>query len=126
MENEAVRYEDGYESGGAGDPLDFILKDLYTNEFLRESAALADHIQRRMATVHPGRNRGVTQSDLFRVLRAALRPAVLVETGFATNRRDARFLASRSGQRQLAKAIADGIVTYLQQYEDKVLFEAGQ
>ena len=58
---------------------------------------------------------------LFAVLRSARRPAIIIETGFSTNREDARFLSSASGQQRLAEAIAEGIVRYLRQYEDKIL-----
>jgi N-acetylmuramoyl-L-alanine amidase len=123
MENEAVRFEAGYESPDENDPLAFIFKDLQTNEFLRESAQLADFVQQRAAEVHPGRNRGAAQNPYFVVLRTATRPAILVETGFATNRGGAAFLASDAGQRQMARAIADGVERYLKQYERKILGE---
>ena len=119
MENDALRYE----TGGAevlDDDLLFILKDLHTNEFLRESASLADLVQTHASTVHPGRDRGVSQNK-YVVLMTASRPAILVETGFATNQRDGQYLASSEGQRQLARAIANGIVEYLKRYEQKVL-----
>jgi N-acetylmuramoyl-L-alanine amidase len=61
------------------------------------------------------------QQAILAVLTTARRPAVLVETGFATNRRDAQFLASATSQQRLARAIADGIVAYLKRYEEKVL-----
>ena len=104
--------------------MSFIFKDLHTNEYLRESALLADAVQSHAARVHPGRNRGVSQAR-FAVLGAARRPAVLVETGFATNREDAAFLSSATGQQRLAAAIADGVAVYLRQYEDKILAGAG-
>ena len=77
-------------------------------------------VQEAGAKVHPGRNRGVSQAR-FAVLGTARRPAILVETGFATNRGDAAFLASATGQQQLAEAIAEGIEAYLRRYEEKVL-----
>jgi len=55
------------------------------------------------------------------VLRLATRPAILVETGFATNPHDGEFLASRDGQRRLGEAIADGIIGYLHEYERRLL-----
>jgi N-acetylmuramoyl-L-alanine amidase len=119
MENDALRYE----TGGAeemDDDLSFIFKDLYTNEFLRESAALADLVQTHASAVHPGMDRGVAQGRWV-VLMTATRPAILLETGFATNRRDGEFLASADGQRRLARAMANGIVEYLKRYEEKVL-----
>ena len=123
MENDALRYESASQLSDNG-PLAFIYKDLHTNEYLRESALLADLIQEHGARAHPGDNRGVSQAP-FAVLNAARRPAVLVETGFATNGDDARFLSSAAGQQRLAEAIADGIVRYLRQYEDKVLAGLG-
>jgi N-acetylmuramoyl-L-alanine amidase len=119
MENEALRYETD-EPLDEDDPLAFILKDLHQNEYLRESDQLAHVVQDLAAKVHPGRDRGVSQAR-FAVLGAARRPAILIETGFATNRQDAQFLASATGQQRLAEAIADGIETYLRRYEEKVL-----
>jgi N-acetylmuramoyl-L-alanine amidase len=117
MENEALRYETGGEAQ-LNDQFAFILKDLQTNEYLRESAALAEAVQSHGARVHPGGDRGVSQAR-FMVLGTARRPAILVETGFSTNPTDARFLASREGQRRLAEALAEGIVRYLAEYERK-------
>ncbi len=118
MENEALRYDTGYDAS-RDNQFAFILKDLQTNEYLRESATLAEAVQQRGSGVHPGANRGVSQAR-FIVLSTARRPAILVETGFSTNQMDARFLASPDGQRRLAQAIADGIVDYLVQYERKI------
>jgi N-acetylmuramoyl-L-alanine amidase len=123
MENDAIRYETEATLDD-DDPMSFIFKDLHTNEYLRESALLADAVQSHGARVHPGRNRGVSQAR-FAVLGAARRPAVLVETGFATNRGDAGFLSSATGQQRLADAVAEGIVAYLRQYENKILAGAG-
>ena len=116
MENDAIRFESAPEAEG---PLAFIIRSLQDNEYLRESARLAELVQGRVAAVHPGEDRGVQQAP-FRVLTAARRPAILVETGFATNREDGPFLASAVGQRRIALAIADGIVTYLQEFERKL------
>lgn len=118
MENEALRYETDRDPGADTD-FAFILKDLQTNEYLRESAALAQVVQAHGAGAHPGGDRGVSQAR-FAVLSWARRPAILVETGFSTNREDGQFLASGNGQRRLARAIADGVVEYLVQYERKL------
>jgi N-acetylmuramoyl-L-alanine amidase len=117
MENEAISFETGTSSGATG-PLGFILRDLQVNEYLRESAQLAQLVQDSAARIHPGGDRGVQQAG-FTVLTTARRPAILVETGFATNRTDAAFLASSLGQHKIASAIADGIVAYLLELERK-------
>jgi len=48
----------------------------------------------------------------FIVLKNHSRPAVLVETGFASNWSDARKLDSAAFRAKIAEAIADGIVEY--------------
>jgi N-acetylmuramoyl-L-alanine amidase len=123
MENDALRFETTPGLDGAG-PLGFILHDLQLNEYLRESARLAELVQGKVASVHPGEDRGVQQGP-FLVLAAARRPAILVEAGFATNRTDGPFLASALGQRKIANAIADGIVAYLLEFERKLAVGTG-
>jgi N-acetylmuramoyl-L-alanine amidase len=121
LENEALRFEAG-EAPAEDDPALFILKHLQANEILRESALLAELVQSKVATVHPGRDRGI-QQNRFVVLTTASRPAILIETGFGTNRSDARFISSADGQQALARSIADGIVEYLRRFEAKTLGE---
>jgi N-acetylmuramoyl-L-alanine amidase len=117
-ENSSSRYQPE-EDRVADDPLTAILSDLEESEYLRESAELAANVQERAARVHPNGSRRVAQNN-FQVLRWATRPAILVETGYSTNRRDAQFLSSQDGRRRLASGIADGIVQYLLHYESMI------
>ncbi len=121
MENDALRFEAAPAADG---PLGFILRDLQLNEYLRESARLAELVQSKVAGVHPGEDRGVQQGP-FLVLAAARRPSILVEAGFATNRGDGAFLASAQGERKIATAIADAIVAYLLEFERKLAGTGG-
>ena len=115
LENSSIEYEvDSLPAGS--DALSFILKDMKQNESLRESQLLADAVQEGLGAMHPGPSRGVKQAG-FRVLVAALVPAVLVEVGFGTNLAEARYLASDSGQRALANAIAKATLGYLAGYD---------
>jgi N-acetylmuramoyl-L-alanine amidase len=57
------------------------------------------------------RDRGVRSAGFY-VLRNTSMPAVLVEVGFVTGREDAARLASPTGRRLLAQAIAQGILQY--------------
>jgi len=118
MENEAVRFESGPAAAERGVGIDFILKDLQTNEHLRESARAAELVQRDLATVHTGESRGVKQAG-FMVLTTARRPAILVELGYSTNPQDGQFLTTRSSQKKMAAALAEAIVAYLREYERK-------
>jgi len=118
MENDAVRFETEQDPVGTVGGLDFILKDLQLNEHLRESARLAELVQRDLADVHTGESRGVKQAG-FMVLTTARRPAILVELGYSTNPQDGRFLTSRNSQKAMAASIADAVVEYLLEYERK-------
>ena len=119
MENDAIRFETDAPAAAGGGDLGFILRDLQLNEYLRESARLAELVQGRVAGIHPGGDHGVQQAA-FVVLTTARRPAILVETGFATSPQDGAFLASSLGQHKIATAIADGIVGYLLEFERKL------
>jgi N-acetylmuramoyl-L-alanine amidase len=119
MENAVVSLENGPSTVDSGDPLRFILSDMTQNEHLRESSELAELIQRRLATMHPGPNRGVKQAG-FRVLVTAFMPAVLVEIGFGTNARESAYLSDPQKQDAIAAAVADGAMAYLERYERRV------
>lgn len=106
MENAAEEYET--ESDGSGDALGFILNDLRQNLYLRESSDWAAEIQRRLAVVHPGPDRGVKQAG-FVVLNGAFMPAVLVELGFITNEADAKLLVADAHQREMARQLAGAV-----------------
>ncbi len=115
MENDAAKY-DVTTDADPGDAFSYLLSDMRQNENLRESSDLAEVIQRGLASVHPGPERGVKQAG-FRVLVTAHMPAVLVELGFGTNAPESQYLASVLGQQRLAGAIAASTLRYLGQYE---------
>ncbi len=118
MENEAVRFETAAQAP-KDDPLSFIIHDMAQNEHLRESQELAAAVQSGLSRVHPGPSRGVKQAG-FVVLTTAFMPAVLVEIGFGTNAAEARYLASPTRQREIAEAIADATMSYLEGYERRL------
>jgi N-acetylmuramoyl-L-alanine amidase len=122
MENDAIRFETGASATATGD-VGFILRDLQSNEYLRQSARLAELVQQDVSGVHPNGGRGVQQAA-FMVLTTARRPAILVEAGFATNQDDAAFLATPLGAHKIASAIANGIVAYLREFERKLAVAA--
>ena len=115
MENEVVKYEIA-NAVAANDPLSFIVHDMEQNQHLRESSELAATVQRSLAKMHPGPNRGVKQAG-FRVLVTAFMPAVLVEIGFGTNVAEARYLREPRRQREIATSIADATMEYLVAYQ---------
>jgi N-acetylmuramoyl-L-alanine amidase len=118
MENEAIRFETTVHAP-KDDPLSFIIHDMAQNEHLRESQELAAAIQGGLKEIHPGPSRGVKQAG-FVVLTTAFMPAVLVEIGFGTNVAEARYLATPARQREIADAIANATMAYLEGYERRL------
>jgi N-acetylmuramoyl-L-alanine amidase len=118
MENESIQFEQPSNAPPA-DPLSFIKADMAQNEHLRESSELADLIQQSLKKMHPGPSRGVKQAG-FRVLVTAYMPSVLVEIGFGTNPAEAAYISNSRDQDAIAAAVADGAMTYLRRYEDRV------
>lgn len=88
-----------------------ILGDMQQNNKISESTELAE------ALFKAGKLRGIPMKRVaqapFFVLRGAGMPAVLLETGFVTNLREAKLLAHPGYQRRIAEAMAEGIVNYL-------------
>ena len=82
------------------------------------SRILARYLVQWLDRLTPLTNRGARSRagrggrDYYHVIRESRMPAVIVECGFITNRRDARYLASASGQAQVAEAIARGVLQY--------------
>jgi N-acetylmuramoyl-L-alanine amidase len=65
MENDALRFEEAARDDTESD-LDFILRHLQRNEYLRESARAADLVQQYIDRVHTGDNRGVSRATALR------------------------------------------------------------
>ncbi|MHC4165731.1 MAG: N-acetylmuramoyl-L-alanine amidase family protein [Planctomycetota bacterium] len=76
----------------------------------RHSFRAASAIARSMSRTGLGSHG--TQTADYKVLIGTRGPAVLVEMGYLTNRREAALLRSPSFQTRLAEAIADGISDY--------------
>ncbi len=72
---------------------------------------LAGYIQTALVTRTDATNRGIKARELY-VVRHTRCPAVLVEGGFMNNPLDARLIANPEYRDRLAKAIAEGVMTY--------------
>ncbi|TSB47664.1 N-acetylmuramoyl-L-alanine amidase [Alkalicoccobacillus porphyridii] len=70
---------------------------------------VASSIQQQLAESTGSRSRGVFAADFY-VLKYSRMPAVLVETGFVSNEKDASLLKTGEYQQKAAKAIRDGIL----------------
>lgn len=78
------------------------------------AARLAETIHTSLLNATGMNDRGVRQARFY-VLTETSMPAVLVEVGFVTGREDAVRLNNATSRNQIAEAIADGILRYVQQ-----------
>ena len=87
---------------------------LMQEENLDKSFSLAADIQGNFTKSLKRKDRGVKQAG-FVVLHQTYMPSVLIELGFLTNKKEGKFLNSKSGQQKMAKEIAKSIKKYYQQ-----------
>jgi len=97
--NAAVSTANGYE--------DFIFNGNVSND----THQLQNAIHNKLSPFFPT-NRGKKRAN-FAVLRQTNMPAVLTESGFITNKRDADFLRKTSNLKKLGQAHAKGIADFL-------------
>jgi N-acetylmuramoyl-L-alanine amidase len=105
--------------------LQTILNDLMLNTKITESSRLAHDVQKGMVDsvrrkYKKARSLGVKQAPFY-VLIGAQMPAVLVETGFLTNRTERKRLLSKRYQESVAEGICLGIKSYIKSIDQKYM-----
>jgi len=114
-ENEVIFLEENYEENYAGfdpnSPESLIGMTLMQEEYLDQSILLASLIQNNFTNNLKRKDRSVKQAG-FMVLYKSYMPSVLVETGFLTNKKEGAYLNSKKGQAEMAREIANGILSY--------------
>ena len=115
---QAIRENGGGEVGEAltqeaAQQFENIAGEIVRQNQLAYSLNLAETVQSKMVTATGAVDRGVKQ-NLFYVIRTARIPAVLVEVGFISNPEEGPRLATERYQRTLARALADGLLEFLE------------
>jgi N-acetylmuramoyl-L-alanine amidase len=114
-ENEVIFLEDNYEEKYAGfdpnSPESLIGLTLMQEEYLDQSIMLAGLIQGNLVNNLKRKDRSV-KSGPFWVLHSSYMPSVLVELGFLTNKEEGPYVNSKKGRAEMAREIANGILTY--------------
>ena len=114
-ENSVIYLEDDYAQRYAeydiNSPESIIGLTIMQEEFLDQSILLGKKLQDNFTKKLNRKDRKVKQAG-FIVLHQTFMPSVLVETGFLTNKGEGAYLNSKSGQREMGKAISDAVLAY--------------
>lgn len=116
-ENSVILLEKDYQQNYEYDPNSpesIIGLSLLQEENLEQSLQLASLIQNNLVSKLKRKNR-LVKMDNFQVLRETIMPSVLIELGFLTNKKEGRYLNSKTGQQAMAKNIANSIEKYISQ-----------
>jgi len=115
-ENSVIKYEKNTEKYEDYDEQALVRQTLTQSAYMRQSEKLASLVQNQFEERVQRKNRGVHQAGFY-VLWSASMPSVLVELGFLTNPREARYLNSDRGQTYLASALFRAVREYKGKYE---------
>ncbi|WP_349293635.1 N-acetylmuramoyl-L-alanine amidase family protein [Flavobacterium marginilacus] len=114
-ENSVIFLEDNYKKAYKGfdpnNPETLIGLKMVQENNLTNSISFAKKIQNNFSKSSGIKSRGIKQEPLW-VLDASIMPGVLIEIGFISSPNDISFLGSENGQNDIAKAIADAVVSY--------------
>jgi len=110
-------YKQKYEGFDPNSPETMIGMTLMQEEYLDNSITLASKVEEEFAAIGKKiRKGGGVQQAPFMVLHKAYMPRVLIETGFISNPVEGAVLDSEEGQNDIARAIADAIISYKNEY----------
>ncbi|AOW10427.1 N-acetylmuramoyl-L-alanine amidase family protein [Flavobacterium gilvum] len=105
-------YKRKYEGFDPNSPETMIGMTLMQEEYLENSISLASKVEEKFALLGKKLRHGGVKQAPFMVLHKAYMPRVLIETGFVSNPTEGDLLNSEEGQNDIAKAIADAIISY--------------
>ncbi|MGA1862522.1 N-acetylmuramoyl-L-alanine amidase [Deferribacter thermophilus] len=92
-----------------------ILKDIMLNSKLEESLLLAKDVQDNLVSNLKSVNLGVKQAPFY-VLVGARMPSILIETGFLSNKYEAKKFADKNYRAKIAEGIYNGLIAYIKKY----------
>ncbi|REG99604.1 N-acetylmuramoyl-L-alanine amidase family protein [Flavobacterium aquicola] len=109
-------YKQKYEGFDPNSPETMIGMTLMQEEYLENSISLATKVEEAFAVLGKRLRQGGVKQAPFMVLHKAYMPRVLIETGFVSNTVEGEQLNSEQGQNDIAKAIANAIISYKNEY----------
>ena len=115
-ENSVINYEDNPQRYEKLTDENFILVSMAHSAYMKYSEKFSDILNKEFNKDLNIDSRGVKQAGFYVLVGAAM-PSVLIETGFLSNRHDAKFLSSSSGQQKIAESIYLAVKTFKDQYD---------
>lgn len=113
LEKDYKRKYDGFDPNS---PEQLIGMTLMQEEYLENSISLASKVEDNFEKLGKKIRQGGVKQAPFMVLHKAYMPRVLIETGFISNPTEGNILNSEEGQNDIAKAIAEAILSYKREY----------
>lgn len=118
-ENSVIQYEDNPQRYQQLTDENFILVSMAHSSYLKYSEKFSEFLEKQFSKDLPLSSRGVKQAGFY-VLVGASMPSVLIEAGFLSNKKDADYLKSQSGQEKIAQSIFEGIKKYKTFYTESL------
>lgn len=109
-------YKTKYEGFDPNSPETMIGFTLMQEEYLDNSISLASKVQNEFVSLGKRSRGGGVKQAPFMVLHKAYMPRILIEMGFVSNYIEGKILDSEDGQNEIARAIADAIISYKNEY----------
>ncbi len=121
-ENSVIQYEDNPQRYEKLTDENFILVSMAHSAYMKYSEKFSDILNKQFSKDLNIDSRGVKQAGFYVLVGAAM-PSVLIETGFLSNRQDAKFLSSTRGQQKIAESIYLAIKKFKEQYDKSLQTE---
>ncbi len=119
FENSVIKYEDNPQRYQKLTDENFILVSMAHSQFMRYSERFSDFLNQDWRRLVEIPSLGVKQAGFY-VLVGASMPGVLIEAGFLSNRKEEGYLASTSGQKEIAQAIFSAVKKYKEYYDKEI------
>lgn len=115
LENAVLEFEEG-PFNTENTALAATLWDIIQTQNRAQAIRLANHISNKIDRIDWLNNRGIKGANFY-VLKGVNMPAILIETGFISNRTESQRLSNPYYSQEIAQAIGEGILTYKEEYE---------
>ena len=109
-------YKQKYEGFDPNSPETMIGMTLMQEEYLDNSISLASKVENAFEDLGKKIRGGGVKQAPFMVLHKAYMPRVLIEMGFISNTIEGNKLNTEEGQDEIAKAIADAVISHKKEY----------